>query len=193
MKALKVKSQSFVILFPIWTKMSLWHRALEKATSYIDHRNVVMSVPDIEYITQCPHTRCDHFGCCDDWWCLGNSNTWQWIRKLPASFYNGTYTVKYWNFTEFYYPSLRWLKYKRSRCRNVPAPKVLVCFHSLHQAALESLPGQRSERKSDCLLVVFFSLFKPNLLSAASSVGVESIMNRFSLIRHRGTCIFFIL
>ena len=27
---------------------------------------------------------------------------------------------------------------------------------SLHQAALESLRGQRSERKSDCLLVGFF-------------------------------------
>ena len=26
----------------------------------------VMSVPDIEYITQCPHTRCDHFGSYDD-------------------------------------------------------------------------------------------------------------------------------
>ena len=53
-----------------------------------------------------------------------------------------------------------------------------------HQEALEY-----SGQKSDCLLVGF-SLFKPSLLSAASSVGVESITNRFSLIQHRGTCIF---
>ena len=64
---------------------------------------------------------------------------------------------------------------------------------SLHQAALESLrfgvKGQK-ERVIVCSYG-FFSLFKSKLLSAASSVGVKSIMNRFSLIRHRGTRVFF--
>ena len=54
-----------------------------------------------------------------------------------------------------------------------------------HQATLAY-----GSQKSDCLRVDlgYFSLFKPNL----SSVGVESITNRFSLTRHPRDMYFFI-